>query len=86
MMIRTRLFKETALKTLTFAALHFVVGFAVSYAFTGSVIIAGGIALVEPAVNTVVFYFHEMAWASKAKGPRGYDGRGHGHGFGAAAA
>ncbi len=49
-------------KTLTFAALHFAVGFGVSYAFTGSVAIATGIALVEPAVNTVVFFFHERAW------------------------
>lgn len=49
-------------KTATFAALHFGVGFGVSYAFTGSVAIATGIALVEPAVNTVVFFFHERAW------------------------
>ena len=49
-------------KTATFAALHFVVGFGVSYAFTGSIAIATGIALVEPAVNTVVFFFHERAW------------------------
>ena len=34
----------------------------VSYAFTGSIAIATGIALVEPAVNTVVFFFHERAW------------------------
>lgn len=49
-------------KTATFAALHFAVGFGVSYAFTGSVAIATGIALVEPAVNTIVFFFHERAW------------------------
>lgn len=49
-------------KTITFALLHFAVGFGVSYAFTGSVIIASGIALVEPLANTVVFYFHERAW------------------------
>ncbi len=53
-------------KTLTFAALHFGVGFGVSYAFTGSVAIATGIALVEPAVNTVVFFFHERAWRHAA--------------------
>ncbi len=49
-------------KTATFAALHFAVGFGVSYAFTGSVAIATGIALVEPAVNTIVFFFHERVW------------------------
>jgi uncharacterized membrane protein len=58
-------------KTLTFAALHFIVGFTVSYAFTGSIVIASGIALVEPLANTVVFYFHERAWrrADRAERP-----------------
>jgi len=50
------------MKTGTFALMHFAVGFGVSYAFTGSVAIATGIALVEPAVNTIVFFFHERAW------------------------
>lgn len=49
-------------KTLTFLALHLAVGFTVAYLFTGSVAIAGGIALVEPLVNAVVFFFHERAW------------------------
>jgi uncharacterized membrane protein len=57
---------RTMAKTLSFALLHFLVGFLVSYAFTGSVAIAGGIALVEPLANTVVFYFHERAWSRKA--------------------
>ncbi|MBL8631219.1 MAG: DUF2061 domain-containing protein [Rhodospirillaceae bacterium] len=61
---------QTALKTLTFAVLHFMVGFAVSYAFTGSVLIAGGIALVEPAINTVVFYLHETLWTAKTDAHR----------------
>ena len=50
-------------KTLTFACLHFSVSFGVTYALTGSVSIAAGVALIEPLVNTVVFYFHEQAWA-----------------------
>lgn len=50
-------------KTASFAALHFSVGFGVTYLLTGSIAIATGVALVEPAVNTVVFYFHEQAWA-----------------------
>ncbi|MGE0665496.1 MAG: DUF2061 domain-containing protein [Sphingomonadales bacterium] len=58
------------IKTATFAALHFTVGFAVTYAFTGSVAIATGVALVEPMVNTVVFFFHERAWKrAEAKAP-----------------
>lgn len=49
-------------KTLTFALLHFSVGFAVTFALTGSIAISTGVALIEPAVNTVVFFFHERAW------------------------
>ena len=50
------------LTTLSFLALHLIVGFSVAYAFTGSFALAGGIALVEPLVNAVVFFFHERAW------------------------
>lgn len=54
-------------KTLSFAGLHFAVGFGVTYALTGSLGIATGVALIEPAVNSVVFYFHEKAWASRSR-------------------
>lgn len=56
------------MKTATFAALHFTVGFSVTYLFTGSVAIATGVALVEPAVNTVVFFFHERVWKRAERG------------------
>nr|WP_298690316.1 DUF2061 domain-containing protein [uncultured Dongia sp.] len=51
------------LKTGSFAALHFTVGFGVAYLISGSLPVALGVALIEPAVNTVVFFFHERAWA-----------------------
>lgn len=47
------------IKTMTVAILHVGVAFGVAYAFTGSFIIGGLMALIEPACNTVVFYFHE---------------------------
>lgn len=49
-------------KTATFAAVHFTVAFSVGYALTGSVIVGSTLALVEPAINTVAFYFHELGW------------------------
>ena len=64
------------LKTLSFAVVHFAVGFGVTFALTGSVVIATGVALIEPAVNTVAFFFHERLWqrfgnfAANAKIPR----------------
>lgn len=50
------------IKTASFAMLHFSVAFTIAYLFTGSVLVGGLMALVEPACNTVVFYFHERAW------------------------
>lgn len=50
------------LKTLTYLAIHLTVGFSVAYAFTGSITLAGGIALIEPCINAVAFFFHEKAW------------------------
>ncbi|MCJ2179752.1 DUF2061 domain-containing protein [Novosphingobium album (ex Hu et al. 2023)] len=49
-------------KTISFLALHLLVGFTVAFAVTGSAAMAGGIALIEPLVNAVVFFFHERAW------------------------
>lgn len=49
-------------KTFTYLSIHLTVGFSVAYAFTGSVTLAGGIALIEPCINAVAFFFHERAW------------------------
>ena len=53
------------LKTLSYLTIHLGVGFTVAYLLTGSVEIAGGIALIEPCVNAVAFFFHERAWAGR---------------------
>ena len=59
-----RLFRRNAdlAKTLSYLVIHLIIGFSVAYLFTGSVAIAGGIALVEPCVNGVAFFFHEKVW------------------------
>jgi uncharacterized membrane protein len=49
-------------KTVSFAVVHFTVAFSVGYLLTGSVLIGGTMALVEPALNTVAYYLHERAW------------------------
>ena len=49
-------------KTLSFALLHFSVAFTLGYLFTGSLLVGGALALVEPACNTVVFHVHEKVW------------------------
>lgn len=51
------------MKTLSYLSIHLTVGFSVAYLLTGSVAIAGGIALIEPMINAVAFFFHEKAWA-----------------------
>lgn len=54
-------------KTLTYLCIHLTIGFSVAYAFTGSLSVAGGIALIEPCINAVAFFFHEKAWARNWK-------------------
>ena len=49
-------------KTITFAVMHFSVAFMVAYLLTGSIVVGGAVALVEPAINTVAFYVHERVW------------------------
>lgn len=49
-------------KTLSFALVHFCVAFVVGWLLTGSWMIASALALVEPACNTVAYYFHERFW------------------------
>jgi len=49
-------------KTLSFAGLHFTVAFLLGWLFTGSLLVGGALALVEPACNTIVFHFHEKLW------------------------
>ena len=45
-----------------FGVMHLGIAFAVSYALTGSVAIAGAITFVEPLVNTVAHYFFHRWW------------------------
>jgi len=54
---------QSFLKTITFAITHFVVAFSVAFWLTGDVLIGSLIAMVEPAINTVAYFFHEKIWA-----------------------
>ena len=51
------------LKTITFAITHFTVAFTVAFLLTGDILIGSLIAMVEPAINTVAYFFHEKIWA-----------------------
>lgn len=54
---------QSLLKTITFAITHFMVAFTVAYLLTGDILIGSLIAMVEPAINTVAYFFHEKIWA-----------------------
>ena len=56
-------------KTATFAVVHFTVAFSVGYIMPGSIAVGGAIALVEPAVNTVAYFFHEKVWERLSASP-----------------
>ena len=51
-------------KSGTYCILHITVATAVAYALSGDWRVALGIGLIEPLVQTGVFYMHETAWES----------------------
>ena len=50
------------LKTTTFTMMHFTIAFSVTWALTGDWRIGGAVALIEPLVNSVGYFFHEKVW------------------------
>jgi uncharacterized membrane protein len=52
-------------KSAVFGVMHLGIAFGVSFALTGSVVVAGAITLVEPVVNTVAHYFFDRWWDSR---------------------
>ena len=61
-------------KTLSFTVMHFAIAFSVTYLMTGSLVLGGAVALVEPAVNSVAFHFHEKLWRGREAEPAAEDG------------
>ena len=49
-------------KTASFALVHFSVAFSVGYALTGDLLVGSALALIEPALNSVAYHFHEKVW------------------------
>jgi uncharacterized membrane protein len=68
----------TMKKTISFAVVHFTVAFSVGWLLSGSLLVGGAIALVEPAINTVAYHLHEQAW-NRLQGARPAAVRRHAH-------
>jgi uncharacterized membrane protein len=51
------------LKTTTFAITHFTVAFTVVYWLTGDILVGSAVAMIEPAINTIAYHFHEKIWS-----------------------
>ncbi len=50
------------IKTITFTAMHISIAFTVVYLMTGSAMVGGAVALIEPLCNSVGYFFHERMW------------------------
>ena len=59
------------IKTITFGIMHMGIAFTVAFLQTGDVVVGGAVALVEPAVNTVAYYFHEKVWRRRERAAAG---------------
>lgn len=57
-------------KTMTYSVMHMVIAFLVAYAISLDWRVAISISLIEPAVQTVAYYFHEKIWAKKTRKPK----------------
>ncbi|MEO3879735.1 DUF2061 domain-containing protein [Rheinheimera fenheensis] len=57
-------------KTITFAIMHFNIAFLVTYLITGSFVLGGLVAVIEPAVNTVGYFIHEKVWQRVGSHPK----------------
>ena len=69
--MKFRAFDRSLHKTLAFAAIHLLIAVTLGYAFTGSFILAGALALVEPSLNTVVHHRFDRWWERRGlHGPR----------------
>lgn len=55
-------------KTLSYGIVHIGVATTVAYVLTGNWMIAVGIGLLEPIVQTLVFPLHEWLWERKRGG------------------
>ena len=69
----------TIKKTISFSIIHFIISFSIAYLLTGDIIIGGLIALLEPTLNTISYFFHEKYWLNIIKkknleGSEGLDG------------
>lgn len=65
------------LKTLSYGATHIAVATTVAYLLTGDLLVAVGLGLIEPIVQTGVFALHEQLWEGR-RGAGAYASRDHG--------
>ena len=50
------------LKTATFTTMHITIAFTIVWLMTGSVMVGGAVALIEPLCNAVGYFLHERLW------------------------
>ena len=52
-------------KTATFTVMHMSIAFTIVYVMTGDFMVGGAIALVEPLINSIGYFFHERIWRKR---------------------
>lgn len=57
----------TVAKTVSSVGVHVLVASGVTYAMTGSLVLGGAVAVVEPLANVVVHHVHDKIWARMRK-------------------
>lgn len=60
-----RFSSATQVKTVSFAVIHFSVAFTITYLLTGDALAGGLMATIEPAINSIAYFFHEKVWQKR---------------------
>jgi uncharacterized membrane protein len=54
-------------KTLSYKSIMLILHFGVGFAFTGSWVFGGVLAIVDLVIGLFVFYYHERLWSTKIR-------------------
>lgn len=60
---------KTIYKTVTYSLVHVAIAFFVAWAVSGSLAVALGISLLEPAFQIAAYFLHEKAWMKFGNAP-----------------
>lgn len=67
--VKDKAMKKIFVKTTTYGMMHLFITFCVAWVVSGSLPVALGISLIEPAIQVMGYFIHEKIWSRSSKTP-----------------